>query len=134
MAFALVEGSQKPDPAWTATHAVLDEIHTTIAPAMDACGAAEIDGLLRGLDGRFVPPGPSGAPTRGRPDVLPTGRNFYSIDTRTAPSPAASSASSASNNDRIHAMLIELAEVEKVKGDSMRMNAYYKAARAVKER
>ena len=89
LAFALVEGSQKPDPAWTATHAVLDEIRTTIAPAMDACGAAEIDGLLRGLDGRFVPPGPSGAPTRGRPDVLPTGRNFYSIDTRTAPTPAA---------------------------------------------
>ncbi|SVE25184.1 uncharacterized protein METZ01_LOCUS478038, partial [marine metagenome] len=39
--------------------------------------------------GRFVEPGPSGAPTRGRPEVLPTGRNFYSIDTRTVPTPAA---------------------------------------------
>ena len=33
--------------------------------------------------------GPSGAPTRGRPDVLPTGRNFYSVDTRAVPTPAA---------------------------------------------
>ena len=89
LAKGLVSGSLKPEPSWTATTAVLDEIESRIAPAIDACGAAEIDGLLRGLDGRFVPPGPSGAPTRGRPDVLPTGRNFYSIDTRTAPTPAA---------------------------------------------
>ena len=51
--------------------------------------SAEIEGLLAGLDGRFVPPGPSGAPTRGRPDVLPTGRNFYSVDNRAVPTPAA---------------------------------------------
>ncbi|HYV88413.1 MAG TPA: cobaltochelatase subunit CobN, partial [Candidatus Polarisedimenticolia bacterium] len=50
---------------------------------------AEIAGLLSGLDGRFVAPGPSGAPTRGRPEVLPTGRNFYSVDTRLVPTPAA---------------------------------------------
>ncbi|MBM3523000.1 MAG: cobaltochelatase subunit CobN, partial [Alphaproteobacteria bacterium] len=43
---------------------------------------------LRGLAGRRVAPGPSGAPTRGRPDVLPTGRNFYSVDTRAVPTPA----------------------------------------------
>jgi cobaltochelatase CobN len=54
-----------------------------------ACGAAEIDGLLAGLDGRRVAPGPSGAPTRGRPEVLPTGRNFYSVDIRGVPTPAA---------------------------------------------
>jgi len=45
----------------------------------------EIDYLLKGLDGRYVPPGPSGAPTRGRLDVLPTGRNFYSLDSRAIP-------------------------------------------------
>jgi cobaltochelatase CobN len=50
---------------------------------------AEIDGLMTALDGRFVQPGPSGAPTRGRPDVLPTGRNFYSVDSRAVPTPAA---------------------------------------------
>ncbi len=49
----------------------------------------EIDNLLRGLEGRFVPPGPSGSPTRGMPNVLPTGRNFYSVDPKTLPSPAA---------------------------------------------
>src|SRR6185437_7336839 len=58
-------------------------------PAIVACGPAERDGLLRGLDGRFVPPGPSGAPSRGRPDVLPTGRNFYSLDSRAVPTQAA---------------------------------------------
>lgn len=89
LARALVDGSRTADPAWTRTRAVLDEIAATLAPAVDCCGAAEIDGLLRGLDGRFVPPGPSGAPTRGRPDVLPTGRNFYSVDTRVVPTPAA---------------------------------------------
>jgi cobaltochelatase CobN len=74
---------------WHATNAVLAEIDARLKPAILACGAAEIDGLLRGLDGRFVPPGPSGAPTRGRPDVLPTGRNFYSVDSRAVPTPAA---------------------------------------------
>jgi cobaltochelatase CobN len=54
-----------------------------------ACGAAEIASILAGLDGRFVMPGPSGAPSRGRPDVLPTGRNFYSVDTRAVPTAAA---------------------------------------------
>ncbi|PAU76473.1 cobaltochelatase subunit CobN [Halomonas salipaludis] len=49
----------------------------------------EIQSLLDGLDGLFVPPGPSGAPSRGRLDVLPTGRNFYSVDNRAIPSPAA---------------------------------------------
>ena len=43
--------------------------------------------MLKGLDGRLVAPGPSGAPTRGRLDVLPTGRNFYSLDNRTVPTP-----------------------------------------------
>jgi cobaltochelatase CobN len=60
-----------------------------VAPALDACGEREMGGLLTGLDGRFVPPGPSGAPSRGRLDVLPTGRNFYSVDVRAVPTPAA---------------------------------------------
>ena len=41
------------------------------------------------LEGRFVSPGPSGAPTRGRIDVLPTGRNFYSVDPRVIPTQTA---------------------------------------------
>ncbi len=53
--------------------------------AFAACGAAEVAGLLRALDGRFVRPGPAGSPGAGRLDVLPTGRNLYSVDPRAVP-------------------------------------------------
>jgi cobaltochelatase CobN len=49
----------------------------------------EIANLLWALDGRHVPAGPSGAPTRGMAQVLPTGRNFYTVDPRGLPSAAA---------------------------------------------
>jgi cobaltochelatase CobN len=49
------------------------------------CGRAEMNALLRALEGRFVAPGPSGAPSRGRADVLPTGRNLFCIDPRHVP-------------------------------------------------
>ncbi|MCJ8313624.1 MAG: cobaltochelatase subunit CobN [Saccharospirillaceae bacterium] len=49
----------------------------------------EIQALIHGLNNKWVAPGPSGAPTRGRLDCLPTGRNFYSIDNRNIPTPAA---------------------------------------------
>ena len=49
----------------------------------------EITHLLRGLNGQYVPSGASGAPTRGRPEVLPTGRNFYSVDIRAIPTETA---------------------------------------------
>ena len=68
---------------------VLQRLREQIAPLLDACGPAEMHGLLSALDGRFVPAGPSGAPSRGRLDVLPTGRNFYSVDVRNLPTPTA---------------------------------------------
>ena len=89
LAVSLIQNTIVCDETWTATRAVLDEITTRIRPAVEACGRAEIDGILKGLAGQFVEPGPSGAPTRGRPEVLPTGRNFYSVDTRSVPTPAA---------------------------------------------
>ncbi|MBI2978723.1 MAG: cobaltochelatase subunit CobN, partial [Rhodospirillales bacterium] len=89
LALKLVTGERASDPAWAATRTVLETIENALKPAVVACGAAEIAGLLTGLSGGFVVPGPSGAPTRGRLDVLPTGRNFYSVDTRTVPTPAA---------------------------------------------
>ncbi len=49
----------------------------------------EIANLLHGLDGGYVPAGPSGAPSRGMAHVLPTGRNFYSVDPKALPSPLA---------------------------------------------
>jgi cobalamin biosynthesis Mg chelatase CobN len=63
------------------------ESRLSIRLALRDCGRREIDAVLQGLDGGFVAPGPSGAPTRGRLDVLPTGRNFYSLDNRTVPTP-----------------------------------------------
>ncbi|WP_440981266.1 cobaltochelatase subunit CobN [Shinella sumterensis] len=89
LAARLVDGTLGCPAGWLATRAVLDVIETSIRPAVAACGPAEITALMRGLDGRFIEPGPSGAPTRGRPDVLPTGRNFYSVDSRAVPTPAA---------------------------------------------
>ncbi|MEM9393672.1 MAG: cobaltochelatase subunit CobN [Pseudomonadota bacterium] len=68
---------------------VLREVQTHIAPAIAACGPAEGSGLLKALEGRFIAPAPSGAPTRGRLDVLPTGRNFFSVDSRAVPTPTA---------------------------------------------
>ena len=68
---------------------VLQRLREQIAPLLDACGPAEMHGLLAALSGRFVPAGPSGAPSRGRLDVLPTGRNFYSVDVRNLPTPTA---------------------------------------------
>jgi cobaltochelatase CobN len=44
----------------------------------------ELINLLRGLNGHYIASGASGAP-RGRPEVLPTGRNFYSVDIRAIP-------------------------------------------------
>ena len=89
LARAIVAGERQPEPTWTATWRVLEAIDSDVRPALARSGPAEIAGVLHGLDGRFVEPGPSGAPTRGRLDVLPTGRNFYSVDTRVVPTPAA---------------------------------------------
>ena len=58
-------------------------------PSLTPAGRPRSSAFLRGLDGRFVRPGPSGAPTRGRPDVLPTGRNFFAVDVRAVPTPSA---------------------------------------------
>ncbi|GAA3860498.1 cobaltochelatase subunit CobN [Celeribacter arenosi] len=85
-AHLLDTGEPAPGPA---SQVVLDHLAQTIVPMIAECGPAEIDGLLTGLAGRFVQPGPSGAPTRGRLDVLPTGRNFFSVDARAVPTQTA---------------------------------------------
>ncbi|MGV7031499.1 cobaltochelatase subunit CobN [Methylobacterium symbioticum] len=58
-------------------------------PARRASAAAERASLIAALDGRFVAPGPSGSPSRGRADVLPTGRNLTTLDPRAIPTRAA---------------------------------------------
>ncbi|WP_122874998.1 cobaltochelatase subunit CobN, partial [Pseudomonas viridiflava] len=68
---------------------ILDSLREVVAPRLDACGPGEMQGMLDALSGRFVPAGPSGAPSRGRLDVLPTGRNFFSVDVRNLPTTTA---------------------------------------------
>lgn len=63
-------------------------IQTQLLPALRHTDQ-ELHYLLHGLAGGYIPSGASGAPTRGRPDVLPTGRNFYSVDIRAIPTESA---------------------------------------------
>jgi len=75
-----LEDSQDP----TLRHLIQDLI-----PRLLASAEREREGFLHAVAGGRLPSGPSGAPTRGRPDVLPTGRNFYSVDLRGLPTEAA---------------------------------------------
>ncbi|MBQ0901123.1 cobaltochelatase subunit CobN [Micromonospora sp. U21] len=75
-----VTGRPIPDVA-----AVLRFAATELVPRLDRT-TDELTNTLGALDGRFVPPGPSGSPTRGLVNVLPTGRNFYSVDPKAIPS------------------------------------------------
>jgi cobaltochelatase CobN len=81
-------GSASPGGAWERGGRTLAYLWETLWPRLRLCHQ-EIDHVLAALSGRFVPPGPSGAPTRGSADVLPTGRNFYSLDVRAVPTPTA---------------------------------------------
>src|SRR5580704_7777784 len=71
--------------------AIKDGLHIfgRAAAAAEDCAHAERDALLAALDGRRVAPGPAGSPTRGRRDVLPTGRNLYTADPRMLPTATA---------------------------------------------
>ncbi len=62
----------------------LNWIGSQLIPALQQTHL-EITHLLHGLDGGYIPSAPAGAPTRGRPEVLPTGNNFYSVDIRSLP-------------------------------------------------
>ncbi|WP_193048352.1 cobaltochelatase subunit CobN [Mycolicibacterium baixiangningiae] len=65
--------------------AILRFAATEVVPRL-AGTAGEIRQVLRALDGRYIAAGPSGSPLRGLVNVLPTGRNFYSVDPKAVPS------------------------------------------------
>ncbi|GAA6524991.1 cobaltochelatase subunit CobN [Intrasporangium sp. DVR] len=75
---------------------VTDSVHEAVCRSLAfACDevvprllgtAGEVDAVLHALDGGYVPAGPSGSPLRGLVNVLPTGRNFYSVDPKAIPS------------------------------------------------
>ncbi|MEV6792260.1 cobaltochelatase subunit CobN [Streptomyces sp. NPDC051320] len=64
---------------------ILDFAARQVVPRLSAT-TDEIDHAVHALSGGFVPAGPSGSPLRGLVNVLPTGRNFYSVDPKAVPS------------------------------------------------
>ncbi len=81
--------NQPIESALVSTKPLLQYIIRVVANALKDSARDEIANLVGALQGQFVPAGPSGAPTRGRLDVLPTGRNFYSLDSRSIPTQSA---------------------------------------------
>ncbi|WP_430783583.1 cobaltochelatase subunit CobN [Actinoplanes sp. G11-F43] len=64
---------------------VLEFAATEVVPRL-ARTTDELTHVLHALNGGYVPAGPSGSPLRGLINVLPTGRNFYSVDPKAIPS------------------------------------------------
>jgi len=100
LAHALVDGMEQQGWATAATAAVVREVlhrkdelveqvltfaATEVVPRLEQT-TNELDMVLHALDGGYVPAGPSGSPLRGLVNVLPTGRNFYSVDPKAVPS------------------------------------------------
>jgi len=82
--FAVVPAAEKGGGIITVLNYICDSLLPNLGRTYD-----EISNLLHGLSGGYIPAGPSGAPTRGMAHILPTGRNFYSVDPRALPSQAA---------------------------------------------
>ncbi len=85
----LTRGMAEADALMRIDAFLCDVKELSIRDGLHVLDKTELDGIVRALDGRFVEPGPSGAPSRGRSDVLPTGRNLYSVDPRAIPTPTA---------------------------------------------
>jgi cobaltochelatase CobN len=92
-------GDEEGDPT-------LGWVGRRLVPAL-ARTDGEVTSVLRALDGRYVPAGPSGAPSRGMAHALPTGRNFYSLDPRAVPSSLAWRVGSALSDRLLEAHLAE---------------------------
>ncbi|SOC46334.1 cobaltochelatase CobN subunit [Blastococcus aggregatus] len=93
---AMEDAGWVPDAVAPTVLDVLGESHTEVERVLHFAVAEvvprlarttdEIDMALHALEGGYVPAGPSGSPLRGLVNVLPTGRNFYSVDPRAVPS------------------------------------------------
>ena len=68
-------------------HKCLSYVGLFLVPALNAT-SDELTNTISASSAHYVPPGPSGSVTRGMADILPTGRNFYSVDPRAVPTPA----------------------------------------------
>ncbi len=81
---ACLELAEELYPGCGELREAVEFVCTSLHPNLEAMGG-EIDSVMRALEGRFVRPGPAGCPTRGRAQILPTGRNFYSLDPESVP-------------------------------------------------
>ncbi|WP_166372741.1 cobaltochelatase subunit CobN [Psychromonas sp. SA13A] len=104
---------------YPATQALLVYAQSTIQTALNQSVENELSAIIDGLNGKFIEAGPSGAPTRGRLDTLPTGRNFYSVDNRAIPSKAAWVLGQESAQALIHRHLQEQGDYPKQLGLSV---------------
>ncbi|KNZ41132.1 cobaltochelatase subunit CobN [Acetobacterium bakii] len=90
---SITEEFSLPRPYQIKNPAVLMEINAFKERIIDINNrideSKEIDALLAAMNGNYVKPGPAGIITRGRDDILPTGRNFYTLDPETVPTKAA---------------------------------------------
>src|SRR5215471_14411690 len=78
---------------------------STNDPAWRVAAEAERAALIAALDGRRIAAGPAGSPARGRRDVLPTGRNLFTADPRTLPTPTAMDIGGAAATEVVRAHL-----------------------------
>ncbi|MDI3536403.1 MAG: cobaltochelatase CobN [Eubacteriaceae bacterium] len=85
---AILEKNGLADKDSDAIIQVFKFIESTVMPKLSHT-TDEMTHLVKGINGQFVPPGGSGAPTRGKVSILPTGRNFYAIDPSAIPTRAA---------------------------------------------
>ncbi|MFT3729848.1 MAG: cobaltochelatase subunit CobN [Hyphomicrobium sp.] len=85
-----LEAGMAANEALTRIDAFLCDVkELAIRDGLHVLDDSELDAVGRALAGRFIEPGPAGAPSRGRSDVLPTGRNLFSVDPRSVPTPTA---------------------------------------------
>ncbi|MEV6277013.1 cobaltochelatase subunit CobN [Nocardia sp. NPDC051832] len=82
---ARASGGAADSARLAAVATVLRFAATEVVPRLRQTGV-EVDRVLHALNGGFIPAGPSGSPLRGLINVLPTGRNFYSVDPKAVPS------------------------------------------------
>ena len=94
---------------------VLEFAATEVVPRLNAT-TDEMSATLHALNGGYVPAGPSGSPLRGLINVLPTGRNFYSVDPKGVPSRLAWETGHAIADSLVERYLAPLREIEEANG------------------
>nr|MCH9843890.1 cobaltochelatase subunit CobN [Alphaproteobacteria bacterium] len=88
-ALALITGDAILPETMPKTHAIISKELPHLRDLLAQSKSGETGAFIKAINGRYIAAGASGAPSRGRLDILPTGRNFYSVDMRDIPSKAA---------------------------------------------